>query len=437
MPARFPDFARALETEFARRQSRGEQHGVRWLARTLRTVSATTVSAWRLGKRIPSDHQLDLLVRALRSDPDEIEILRRALLAARDRATPAPASALGDALTIGVIDYSAIANSANGYGFLNTLLRRFLMYADLPINESRDTKLVDARKSLLEGGVDIVAGIMATVDRGKELTFFPTPISLPINAVTYASHASEHGDRIRSALATSSPLPLQLADGPLSSIHPIFEPSEVGGLYCRLNLGFTPALPDSYTEVANYDPAAYLETLRRFHPERTSTPVIVADELMCLQILKRAPSEAALVFPLLDSQLPRYSVGYAVASRCTSLIRYLRENLPTYFLADLQYVVKSYEKLGRTLQDLLSDLHTRGIRLDSASDWPPHVLGLTTERRLPVMDLGWSLVTDECKRHRSAASESKKEPDPSLRSSLSKIVDQLAEIVSQLPTTSL
>jgi hypothetical protein len=400
----YPKLARLIAKALADSKRAGSPYTIRSASEKLRTVSTATFAAWKGGYRAPRTQNISALAELFYpNDPEKRSVFISELMSAikpgDQQGEQRKEDSLALPLHLAAVPYDPFSlPTTKGHGFLDDFFRRLTVYGDLKsVNGFEETVLDDVGELLKEGQKDVVTGVMSTVDRNKDLRFFSTPISLPVNGVIL----KEHFEKFRSR-STSEPVDENSAKRELqrylippdpqpgkNELHPIIRLAEVGGLYCRLALRLEPDYGTGAVTIAEkYTAESYLDALRKHTVRQGKYPVVVVDEMMCLNILTAAKGECRLVFDLndKDAYMPRYSVGIAVPKHRSKLIDYLEGVFPVYLRADNNYLKHRY----KSLYDDLCTIATSALGADSseAKEWASRTLNL--DGKDADLDFGYS-----------------------------------------------
>jgi len=406
----YPELARLIAKALADSKEAGSPYTIRSASEKLKTVSTATFAAWKGGYRAPRTQNISALAELFYPKDSEkrtifINELMSAIKPGDQQGEQRKEDSLALPLHLAAVLYEPMSlPSTEGRGFLDDFLRRLIIYGDLKsVNGFEEIALGDVGKLLDERKADVVTGVMSTVDRNKNLRFFSTPISLPVNGVILKEHFEEFRSSFASTprseetaknnlqLLLSPPDPPERGqtDRRPIPLHPIIRPTEVGGLYCRLALGLEPDHgKDGVTLAEEYTAKSYRDALKNHAVRQRKYPVVVADELMCLNVLSQAKDECRLIFDLIDDDalMPRYSVGIAVPKYRKNLISYLDDVFPIYLRADSNYIVHRYKQL----YDELCELAGRALGDDNpkVKEWASRTLNL--DQKDVDLDLGYS-----------------------------------------------
>jgi transcriptional regulator with XRE-family HTH domain len=403
---RYPRLGELLIRALEERQRDGRPLTIRGAAKAL-GVSPATFAAWKGGERAPRARNIRQLAELLYGgDADArlvfIESLTRAV--GPSGSPPVDDGSFFDReLKVGVVRYDPISVPSilgePSKGFLDSLLRRLFNYGELRVpREFEEVDLDHAVRSLGAGEFDIIAGMMATVDRAKLIHFIPTPITLPVNAVLLKDHLEQlsmNGDKAKESLRRAITDPAgEETEG--FRIHPIFRTNEIGGLYCRLALGLSEKDTERVTIADRYDKNVYHDLLAGHRIVNSENfPLVVADELMCIQVLQLAAGKADLLFDLEKSfeELPCYSIGFAVPRSKTTLISYLEEVFPIYLRADIHFLIDRYGRLYKRLLTHVSKALQSPFTTQTEQNWASKVLRDSAKDQ-GVFPPGWAKIVE-------------------------------------------
>jgi transcriptional regulator with XRE-family HTH domain len=368
-------------------------------------ISPSALYAWINGVRIPKPESLRDLAAHLYPNDEAAQdnFLAEAQKAIEEDRSKGTAEALPGAIRAGVIEYGAFSSLDDNHpGFVVSFFKRFTAYAGREIASPPipDRSLSASDSPLLSDRVDVTLGLLATVDRMTLFDFVITPARITLNAIAPFGASL---DDLRQALKIDS-----VAHNRRQFV-PVIHPKEVGGLYVDLTLkvGQGERVP-----ISLFDPAEYAKSFReQLVADRHKRPVIVADELTCMRILKdHLRGEATLVYELggcanhgalSGSTFPLYPVGLAVNRTHTKWSQYLLRAIDLYLRTDPANVAALYFDLFLALKDQARDMLVAGATTPSAprdideraTNWAKRTLGLCGDDAFVVAP-EWRAVLD-------------------------------------------
>lgn len=367
----YPVLQRILRREWDEYRRTHGRISLRDAAEQMGMKSPSALHSWLRGERLPIAKNIETLAKFFHSDDDDKR--KRLESEIRLAVTAVPVAALRDPLeglvngtrelAIGVIEYEPF--SGKDSDFFNQVFDRFAAFANLSKLEIRTPKVTldEAQSRLCDTGeLDMVLGVLQTPDRALRLRFFTSPIRIPVNAVLL-SESEDVSETVVEALWER-----RKDVKPLRFIYPIINEKEVGGLHVRNYLDIN----QDQSKSVDYKVESYVQALLESYERRSRgggpVPVVVADELMCLQVKRRLNSggllsrtskqpslQAVLVSPESrapesrdtrpSSSPPRYRLCFAVNRNHRSWIDYLADAFEIFLDSNAELVAGYYKEL--------------------------------------------------------------------------------------------